>query len=265
MKNYLFKLVLLYLFSITTVAQADIHTHEIEYFNNSTKLKGYLAYDNAIQGKRPGILVVHEWWGHNEHARGRARMLAEAGYTALAVDMYGNGKTANHPKKAGELMNAAFKDWKTSQARFNKAKEVLQAHKTVDATRIGAIGFCFGGAVSIRMVRGGADLGGVVAFHSSLPLEPPITKDNMKASILVINGSDDSFLNPESVGSFAKEMVAGNVDFSYLSLAGIKHSFTNKRADEFRKAFNIPNLEYNKQADEQSWSEMQLFFKRIFN
>ena len=162
-------------------------------------------------------------------------------------------------------MNAAFKDWKTSQARFNKAKEILQAHETVDSTRIGAIGFCFGGAVSIRMIRGGADLDGIVAFHSSLPLEPPIIKGKVKASILVINGSEDSFLNPESVGSFAKEMVAGNMDFSYLSLAGIKHSFTNKQADEFNKAFNIPNLEYNKQADEQSWSEMQRFFKRIFN
>jgi len=265
MKNYLFKLVLLYLFSITTLAQADIHTHEIEYFNNSTKLKGYLAYDNAIQGKRPGILVVHEWWGHNEHARGRTRMLAEDGYTALAVDMYGNGKTANHPKKAGELMNAAFKDWEASQARFNKAKEILQAHKTVDSTRIGAIGFCFGGAVSLRMAREGADLDGVVAFHSSLPLMPKITKGNMKASILILNGSEDSSLNPEIVGSFVKEMLAGNVDFTYKNLAGAKHSFTNKKADEFSKAFNISNLKYNKQADEQSWSEMQRFFKRIFN
>ena len=162
-------------------------------------------------------------------------------------------------------MNAAFKDWKTSQARFNKAKEILRAHKMVDSTRIGAIGFCFGGAVSIRMVRGGADLDGIVAFHSSLPLEPPITKSNMKASVLVINGSEDSFLSAESVGSFAKEMAAGNVDFSYLSLGGVKHSFTNKQADEFSKKFNIPNLEYNKQADERSWSEMQRFFKRVFN
>ena len=107
MKKCLFKLVFLYCFSITTMAQADIRTHEIEYTHNSIKLKGYLAYDDAVQGKRPGILVVHEWWGHNEHARGRTRMLAEDGYTALAVDMYGNGKMADHPKKAGELMNAA--------------------------------------------------------------------------------------------------------------------------------------------------------------
>ena len=142
-------------------------------------------------------------------------------------------------------MNAAFKNWATSQARFNKAKEVLQSHKTVDSTRIGAIGFCFGGAVSLRMAREGADLDGIVAFHSSLPLRATINKSNMKASILIINGSEDSSLNPETVGSFAKEMVAGNVDFTYKSLAGVKHSFTNKQADEFSKKFNIPNLEYN--------------------
>ena len=241
MKTFL-QLVYLSILSFASVAYAEIQTQEIDYTQNGTTLKGYLAYDDAIKGKRPGILVVHEWWGHNEHARDRARMLAQIGYTALAVDMYGNGKTADHPKKAGEFMNAAFKDWKTSKARFNKAKEVLQAHKTVDSKRIGAIGFCFGGAVSIRMARGGADLDGIVAFHSALPLEPAIT--NMKASVLVINGSEDSFLKPESVGSFSSQMVAGNVDFTYLNLSGIKHSFTNKQADEFNKKFNIPNLQY---------------------
>ena len=264
MKFY-FQLVFLYCLSLATVAQADIRAHQIEYSYGGTKLKGYLAYDDTLQKKRPGILVVHEWWGHNDHARSRARMLAEAGYTALAVDMYGNGKTADHPKKAEELMNAAFHDWETSQARFNKAKDVLQAHKTVDPTRIGAIGFCFGGAVSLRIAREGADLDGIVAFHSSLPLEPPITKGKMTASVLIVNGAEDSFLNPETVSSFVKEMVAGNVNFSYLNLAGVKHSFTNKQADEFNKAFNIPNLKYNKQADEQSWLAMQQFFKRIFN
>jgi dienelactone hydrolase len=248
--------------SFAGVAHAEILTQEIDYTQNGTPLKGYLAYDNAIQGKRPGILVVHEWWGHNEHARDRARKLAKIGYTALAVDMYGKGKLADHPKKAGEFANAAFKDWETSQARFNKAREVLQSHKTVDAERIGAIGFCFGGAVSIRMARGGADLDGVVAFHSSLPLEPAIT--NMKASVLVINGSQDAFLKPETVGSFSSQMMAGNVDFTYLNLPGVKHSFTNKQADEFRKKFNIGALEYNKQADERSWAAMHRFFQRVF-
>ncbi len=262
MKNILRGIFLLILGCAATT-HAEVQTQEIDYTHKGTILKGFLAYDDAIQGKRPGVLVVHEWWGHNKHARDRARMLAEIGYTALAVDMYGNGKTADHPKKAGEFMNAAFKDWETSQARFNKAKEVLQSHKTVDAEKIGAIGFCFGGAVSLRMARGGADLEGVVAFHSALPLEPAIT--DMKASVLVINGSQDSFIKPETVGSFTRQMVAGKVDFTYINLAGVKHSFTNKQADEFDKKFKIGNLEYNKQADEQSWLAMQAFFKRVFN
>ncbi|MBT3367486.1 MAG: dienelactone hydrolase family protein [Nitrospina sp.] len=261
MKSFL-QWMFLVMLSFATVAHAEVLTQEINYTHNGTTLKGYLAFDDTVKGKRPGILVVHEWWGHNEHARDHARMLAKIGYTALAVDMYGNGKTADHPKKAGEFMNAAFKDWKTSEARFNKAKEVLQSHKTVDATRIGAIGFCFGGAVSIRMARGGADLDGIVAFHSALPLEPAIT--NMKASVLVINGSKDTFLKPESVGSFSSQMMTGNVDFTYMNLKGIKHSFTNKQADEFDKKFKIGNLEYNKQADEQSWLAMQKFFQRVF-
>jgi dienelactone hydrolase len=246
--KYFLHLVVLTILSLTTIAHAEVQTQEIEYTQNGTTLKGYLAYDSVIKAKRPGILVVHEWWGHNEHARDRARMLAKIGYTALAVDMYGNGKLANHPKKAGEFMNAAFKDWGTSQARFNKAKEVLQSHKTVDAERIGAIGFCFGGAVSLRMARGGEDLDGVVAFHSALPLQPTIT--NMKASILVINGSQDGFLKFETVGSFSSQMMAANADFTYMSLTGTKHSFTNKQADEFSKKFNIPSLQYNKQSDE---------------
>lgn len=262
MKNIV-KWVIFSVLSFATLANAEVQTQEVSYSVNGTTLKGYLAFDAEMKGTRPGILVVHEWWGHNEHARDRARKLADIGYTALAVDMYGDGKTADHPKKAGEFMNAAFKDWDTSQARFIKAKEVLQSHKSVDPERIGAIGFCFGGAVSIRMARGGADLDGVVAFHSSLPLEPAIT--NMKASVLVINGSKDTFLKPESVGTFSSQMMAGNVDFTYLNLAGIKHSFTNKQADEFDKKFKIGNLEYNQQADERSWFEMENFFHRIFN
>ena len=260
--KYFLHFVVLTILSLTTFAYAEVQTQEVEYTQNGTTLRGYLAHDSAIKKKRPGILVVHEWWGHNEHARDRARMLAKIGYTALAVDMYGNGKVADHPKKAGAFMNAAFNDWDTSQARFNKAKEVLQSHKAVDAERIGAIGFCFGGAVLLRMARGGSDLDGVVAFHSALPLQPAIV--NMKASVLVINGSQDGFLKPETVGSFSSQMMAGNADFTYMSLAGTKHSFTNKQADEFSKKFNIPSLQYNKQSDERSWAAMQKFFQRVF-
>ena len=251
-------------FSFVALANADVRTEEIEYSHDGTQLKGYLAFDDSKLGKRPGILVVHEWWGHNDHARNRAKMLAEGGYTAFALDMYGAGKLANHPKKAGEFMNAAFNNWSKSQARYNKALEILKAHKTVDANRIGSVGFCFGGAVSIKMARGGADLKGIVGFHSALPMEPAIKKNSMKSAVLIINGSEDGFLKPETVAAFSQEMFNSNVDFTYMNLKGVKHSYTNPKADEFSKKFNIPALQYNKKADEQAWSEMLRFFQRIF-
>lgn len=245
-------------------AYADIQTREITHKLGSVELKAFVAYDDAIEGKRPGILVVHEWWGHNEHARNRARMLAELGYTALALDMYGDGKLADHPKKAGEFMNAAFKDWEGSQAKFNRAMEILKSEPTVDAERIGAIGFCFGGAVSLRMARGGADLDGVVAFHSALPDQPPVSQGGVKASILVINGSEDGFLPADRVAGFMKEMFEANADVTYINLKGVKHSYTNPQADEFRQKFNIDSLVYDKQADERAWKSMQAFFERVF-
>lgn len=255
---------LLLFLSMATTASAGVKTQGVKYSAGGAQLTGFLAYDDSVKGKRPGILVVHEWWGHNDHARERARMLAELGYTALALDMYGDGKLADHPDKAGEFMNAAFKDWENSRAKFNKAKHFLKAHKTVDAERIGAIGFCFGGAVSLKMARGGEDLDGVVAFHSALPDQPPAVKGKVKASVLVINGSEDSFLTSDKVAAFTKEMVDADADFTYINLAGIRHSYTNRRADEFSKKFNLPNLKYDKQADQHSWNSMHQFFQRVF-
>lgn len=255
---------LLMFFAFLSPAQAEVKSKEIEYTVGATQLTGFLAYNDA-GGKRPGVLVVHEWWGHNQHARNRAIKLAEAGYTALAVDMYGSGKLADHPKKAGEFMTAAFKDWEGSQAKFNAAKKILQDHPTVDPKHIGSIGFCFGGAVSLRMARGGADLDGVVGFHSALPLEPAVSKGAIKAAVLVLNGADDGFLKPEAVGSFSNDMATAGADFTYVSMAGVKHSYTNPQADEFREKFDIGALEYNKQADERSWKTMLAFFKRVFS
>ncbi len=260
-----------FIFSFIACANSDVQTNggiqtkEIEYSSGGTTLKGFLAWDDSVKGKRPGVLVVHEWWGHNQHARDRARMLAELGYTAFAVDMYGDGKFADHPKKAGEFMSAAFEDWEGSQAKFNAAKKLLQNHATVDPERIGAIGFCFGGAVSLRMARGGADLDAVVAFHSALPLAPPVSPGQVKAAVLVINGADDGFLDPKTVATFKEEMAGATKDFRYVSLKGVKHSYTNKQADEFSKKFDISALEYNEKADQNAWSAMQVFFKRVFS
>ena len=256
--------ILLFLFGLTATATAGIHTQAVKYSSGGIQLTGFLAYDDAIKGKRPGILVVHEWWGHNKHAQNKARKLAELGYTALALDMYGSGKLADHPDKAGEFMNAAFKNWDASQAKFREAKKLLQAHKTVDPEKIGAIGFCFGGAVSIRMARGGEDLKGVVGFHSALPDQPKLAKDQVSASILVINGAADGFLNSDTIAAFVKEMVDANVDFRYMSLKGVRHSYTNPQADEFSKKFNLPALKYDKAADQRSWKAMHRFFQRVF-
>ena len=255
----------LFLLNITAVANANIKSEEINYTSNGISMKGFLIYNDFIKIKRPGILVVHEWWGHNEYSRVRAKMLAKIGYTAFAIDMYGDGKTASHPKLANKYMQKIFENWDESKKRFLKAMKILRAHKTVDPEKIAAIGYCFGGAVAIKMARSGADLNGVVAFHSSLPLEPIVTKGKIKAAILVANGSKDSFLNSKDVASFMKQMYEANADLTYLNLTGIRHSYTNPMADELSKNFNIPNLKYNEKADKRSWMEMIRFFDRILN
>jgi len=249
---------------LATFAHAEIVTKEIAYDSNGVSLKGFLAYDDSISGKRPGVLVVHEWWGHNEHARNKAQQLAELGYTALALDMYGDGKFADHPKQAGEFMNAAMKDWAGSQAKFRAGRKVLEGHETVDASRIASIGFCFGGTVSIRMAGAGEDLKGVVAFHSGLPVDSPPTS-KVTASVLVINGADDAWVTKEAVATFKKQMADAGADLTYISLPGVKHSFTNPKAGEFSKKFKIPNLQYNAAADKKSWQTLKAFFERVFS
>ena len=254
----------IFFFNLTVSSNAFIKSHEIEYSVKNVAMKGYLVYDDSTPEKRPGVLVVHEWWGHNEHARTRARMLAAMGYTALAIDMYGNGKTADHPKKANELMTASFKNWDLSKARFEKAVETIKKHKTVNSNQIAAIGYCFGGEVSLRIARSGVKLNGVAAFHSALPLQPAMTKGDVKAAILVANGSDDSFIKPKTVARFTSEMFSVDADMTYINLQGIKHSYTNPQANEFSKIFNIPNLAYDRTADRRTWIALERFLERIF-
>jgi len=236
---------------------------EVTYTSGSTTMKGYLAYDDAISGKRPGVLVVHEWWGQNEYARKRAEMLAELGYTALAVDMYGNGKQATHPEDAGKFSGELRRNLPEARARFEAAMKLLQQQPTVDADRIAAIGYCFGGGVVLEMARRGLDLKAVVSFHGSLGTDHPAEKGAIKAKILVANGADDPFTTPEQIAAFKQEMDAAGADYQFINYPGAKHSFTNPSADQYGKQFNLP-LEYNKEADEQSWQAMQQLFKQVF-
>lgn len=245
------------------LAQAAIKGEEVQYKVGEQVFKGYIAYDDTKKDKRPGVLVVHEWWGHNEYARKRARMLAELGYTALALDMYGDGKQAHHPDDAGKLAGEVRNNMEAAKARFIAAEEVLKKHPTVDAQKIAAIGYCFGGAVVLQMARFGLDLKGVASFHGSLGTSNPAAKGMIKAKVLVANGADDPFIKPEEIDAFKKEMDAAGVDYKFINYPGAKHSFTNSDADALGKKFDKPFV-YNAAADKQSWSEMQAFFKKIF-
>ncbi|MGH8671877.1 MAG: dienelactone hydrolase family protein [Burkholderiales bacterium] len=244
-------------------AFAKLIGEPVEYRANGLVMNGYLAYDSALKGKRPGVLVVHEWWGHNEYARKRARMLAGLGYTALAVDMYGGGKHTHHPDDAGKFAGEALKNLSVAKARFDGARRVLQKHPSVDARRIAAIGYCFGGTVVLEMARAGENLEGVVSFHGNLGTAHPAEKGAVKAKVLVLNGADDPFVTQPQIDGFKKEMEAAGADYKFISYPGAKHSFTNPDADKFAAEFNMP-LAYNAEADQKSWAEMQVFFNRVF-
>lgn len=245
-------------------ANAKIHESPVEYSSQGVVLKGYLAYDEQLKGKRPGILVVHEWWGHNEYARKRARMLAGLGYTALAVDMYGDGRQAGHPDEAGKFSSELMKNFDVAQARFIAALEFLKQQPTVATDHIAAIGYCFGGGVVLNMARQGSELKGVVSFHGSLAAIKPAQAGNVKAKILVLHGADDKLVSPEQIEAFKQEMKSVKADFQFISYPGAIHSFTNPDADTYAKKFNLP-LGYNADADRKSWEEMKKFFKTIFN
>lgn len=257
--------ILIALFTFTThAAQAVVKGEAVEYKAGETVLKGYLAYDDALKGKRPGILVVHEWWGHDEYARQRARMLAELGYTALALDMYGEGHQAHHPDEAGKFSGEVRKNLTLARQRFDAAQGILKKHPTVDGGKIAAIGYCFGGAIVLEMARQGENLKGVVSFHGSLNTDQPAKVGKFKARALVLTGEADPFIPHEQVETFKKEMEAAKVDYRVVVYPGAKHSFTSPDADKLGQQFNMPALAYNAIADNESWAEMQMFFKKIF-
>ena len=245
------------------VAQAAVVGEPVEYRAGDTVMKGYLAYDDAVEGKRPGILVVHEWWGHNDYARSRAEQLAAMGYTALAVDMYGDGKQAAHPEDAGKFAGEVRKNMERATARFLAARELLSSHPTVTSGDISAIGYCFGGGIVLEMARRGVDLDLVGSFHGSLPTEQPAQPGRVKAEVLVFNGADDPFVKPEQIEAFKAEMEAAGVKYSFTNYAGAKHSFTNPGADAFGQQFGLP-LAYNADADEASWSALSEALKVVY-
>lgn len=243
---------------IPSLCLAEIQTKTIFYQHGDVQLEGFLAWDVARTGKRPGVLVVHEWWGLNEYARDRARQLAGLGYVAFAVDMYGKGQVTNHPDQAGAWMKQVQTDVTQWQDRALEGLAVLRSQDMVDPQRLAAIGYCFGGATVLQLAYSGADVKGVVSFHGALPLPPQA--HNAKAKILIAHGNADPFLTEEHVRKFRQALDAANLDWHMVVYAGARHSFTNPGAD----AHGIDALKYDRQADERSWQHMQLFFDEIF-
>ncbi|WP_447600400.1 dienelactone hydrolase family protein [Nitrospira sp. Nam80] len=243
-----------------SAAAAGVQTREIEYKQGETVLQGFLAWDDAVEGKRPGVLVVHEWWGHNEHARDQAKRLAEAGYVGFALDMFGKGKVTMHPKDAQAFMSEAKKDPAVIPARFHAALELLKQDSHVDPSRIAAIGYCFGGSVVLDEARSGADLDAVVSIHGALATKHPAEKGKVRARVLVLTGAADPFVPDEQVAAFTQEMKAAGAKFQVVSYPGIKHGFTNPNAGKA----GMDALEYNAEADKKSWAAVREFFKEVF-
>jgi len=260
MKTSLFFIGLMF---AAAVANAAVQGKEVSYNANGTTLKGYIAYDDAVKGKRPGILVVHEWWGHNEYARKRARMLAEQGYTALAVDMYGDGKQAHHPDDAGKFASEVSKNAVLAKSRFDAAYDLISKETTVDARNIAAIGYCFGGSVVLNMARIGEPLKAVVSFHGSLKTATPAEAGKVKARVASFTGEADPMIPAEQVAAFRQEMDRAGVGYEVVTYPGAKHAFTNPEADKFGQEFKLP-LAYDAAADKASWEAGLTFLADAF-
>ena len=249
---------------ISTTTQAEVITKEIDYRQGETTMKGMVAYDDAIKGKRPGVLIVHEWWGHNKHSRDRAKMLAEEGYVAFAVDMYGDRQTADHPDDALKFATAVGGNSPLAKARFEAAIDALKRQENVEVDKLAAMGYCFGGGIVLNMARLGVDLKGVSSFHGSIGTKTPAKKGDIKTRIRVYSGAADPFVTSEQIAALKNEMNNADVDFEFVNYANVIHSFTNPDANAIGRKFGLP-VEYNSTADNDSWQRNLEFLKEIFS
>ena len=246
-----------------TSTAMQIKEEAITYSADTVTMNGYLAYDSSNEKKRPVVLIVHEWWGLNEYTKARARQLAEMGYLAMAVDMYGNGKQADDPQLAGQLATPFYKDPAMAKSRFDAAMNLVKSMPEADTSQVAAIGYCFGGTQVLNMAKSGSPLAGVVSFHGGLA-GVPADKNLLKAAILVCHGEADSFVPAAEITQFKKEMDSIGADYTFKTYANATHAFTNPNATEKGKKFNMP-IEYNAAADSASWNDMKAFFGKIFH
>jgi dienelactone hydrolase len=243
---------------------AGIKEENITYTADSVTMNGYVAYDSGSTEKRPVVLVVHEWWGQNDYPRMRAKQLAEMGYLAMAVDLYGNGKTADNPGDAIKLAGPFYGDPQMAKTRFDAALAKIKSYPQA-GDKIAAIGYCFGGGMVVTMAKLGDDLAGVVSFHGNLVNNKvPTNKDLLKAKILVCHGADDTYVAPAEVAQFKKQMDSIGASYTFKSYPGAVHAFTNPNATAMHQKFPDLNVMYNAAADSASWKDMKEFFSTIF-
>ena len=244
-----------------SAAYAEVKTETVKYKAGEVEAQGFLALNDKVAGKRPGIVIVPEWWGLNEYAKGRARQLAELGYVALAADIYGDAKVTEDPKQAGAWAGALKKgDRKELRTRVQAALEQLKTNPNCDASRTAAIGYCFGGTTVLELARSGAAVNAVVSFHGDLSISQPAEAGKVNAKVLVCHGADDAFEPPAQIEAFQDEMRKAHVDWEMAIYGHAVHSFTNPGADKH----GIPGIAYNREADHRSWQAMIDLFNEVF-
>lgn len=241
-------------------ARSEIHTEAVEYKQGDTVLEGFLAHDTSISGKRPGVLIVHQWKGLGDYEKKRAEMLAKLGYNVFAVDIYGKGVRADNPKDAGALAGKYKSDRPLLRARVAAGLDVLQRHALTDPSRVASIGYCFGGTTALELARSGANIKGAVSFHGGLNTPTPADAKNIKGKILALHGADDPNVPPAEVAAFEDEMRKSGVDWQLVAYGGAVHSFTDWNAGNDTSK----GAAYNEKADKRSWEAMKIFFAEIF-
>lgn len=244
---------------IVLSARAELVSRMIEYKQGDTVLEGYFVYDNAIQGKRPGVLVVHEWWGLNEYAKHRADELAKIGYAAFALDMYGKGIVAKDRTEAGNLAGQV-RGKPVMRERARAGFDVLVSQDVVDAKKAAAIGYCFGGTTVLELAYSGAPVVGVVSFHGGITSPKAEEDKSIHAKILVCHGAEDPHVPPDDVRAFSEAMERSGADWQLIAYGGAVHAFTNPAAGDDKSK----GAAYNQKADARSWKHMKTFLKEVF-